>query len=87
MTTLFIWSNVATLKYVLFKNVLGKTASSKNSQKLPHLNECNQRGSFCEFFGDAIFPSKFLNKTDFKAGPFNKTPSKTPFKAPLPLIL
>ena len=25
-----------------------------------------QRGSFCKFLGDAIFPSTFLNKTDFK---------------------
>ena len=53
------------LKSVLFKNVLGKIAWPTNSQKLPRWNEWNQRGSFCEFLGHAIFPSTFLNKTDF----------------------
>ena len=42
--------------------MLGKIASPKNSQKLSSWFHSFQRGSFCEFLGDAIFPSTFLKK-------------------------
>ena len=54
------------LKPVFLKKVLGKIAWPRNLQKLPRWNEWNQRGSFCKFLDDVIFPSTFLKKTDFR---------------------
>ena len=53
------------LKSVFLKNVLEKIISPENSQKLPRWNQWIQRGSFCEFLGETIFPSTFFKKTDF----------------------
>ena len=50
------------IKVCFFKTVVGKIASSRNLQKLPCWNEWNQRGSFCKFLDNAIFPSTFLKK-------------------------
>ena len=34
----------------------------RNSQKLPRWNQWIQRGRFCEFLGETIFPSTFFKK-------------------------
>ena len=45
---------------LFLRTYLGKIFSPKKSQKLPQWIHRFQRGSFSEFLGETIFPSKFL---------------------------
>ena len=54
-----------TLKSIFLKNVLAKTVSHRNLQKLPRYLAFISWGSFCKFLCEAVFTRTFLRKMDF----------------------
>ena len=54
------------LKSIFLKNVLAKTVSHRNLQKLPRYLALISCGSFCKFLCETVLASIFLRKIDFR---------------------